>query len=36
LGFAAVVELAACRGIDLDGSLARAITAMRSAGVDLR
>jgi nicotinamidase/pyrazinamidase len=35
LGFAATVVLAACRGIDLDGSLARALAAMREAGVAL-
>jgi nicotinamidase/pyrazinamidase len=35
-GFAATVVLAACRGIDLDGSLARALAAMRDAGVELR
>ena len=35
-GFAATVVLDACRGIDLDGSLARATTAMRDAGVALR
>ena len=34
-GFAAAVALAACRGIDLDGSLARALTAMAEAGVEL-
>jgi nicotinamidase/pyrazinamidase len=32
-GFAATVALDCCRGIDLDGSLARAIEAMRAAGV---
>jgi nicotinamidase/pyrazinamidase len=36
LGFAAAVVLEACRGIDLDGSLARALAAMREAGVALR
>jgi nicotinamidase/pyrazinamidase len=36
VGFATTVELAACRGIDLDGSLARAMTAMRDAGIELR
>jgi nicotinamidase/pyrazinamidase len=35
-GFAATVVLEACRGIDLDGSLARALAAMREAGVELR
>ena len=35
-GFAVTVALNACRGIDLDGSLARALAAMREAGVDLR
>src|SRR5205823_11712209 len=35
-GFAVTVALDACRGIDLDGSLARALAAMREAGVDLR
>jgi len=32
-GFETAVMLDACRGIDLDGSLARMITAMREAGV---
>jgi nicotinamidase/pyrazinamidase len=32
-GFAVSVALAACRGIDVDGSLARALSAMRDAGV---
>jgi nicotinamidase/pyrazinamidase len=32
-GFAAAVALDACRGLDVDGSLARAIEAMRAAGV---
>jgi nicotinamidase/pyrazinamidase len=32
-GFAATLVLDACRGIDVDGSLARAIAAMRAAGV---
>jgi len=32
-GFETAVVLDACRGIDLDGSLARMITAMREAGV---
>ncbi|HTV87752.1 MAG TPA: bifunctional nicotinamidase/pyrazinamidase [Stellaceae bacterium] len=36
VGFAATVALDACRGIDLDGSLARALAAMRAAGVELR
>ncbi len=35
LGFETVVVLAACRGIDLGGSLAAALTAMREAGVVL-
>jgi nicotinamidase/pyrazinamidase len=35
-GFAVTVALDACRGIDLDGSLTRALAAMRKAGVDLR
>ena len=35
-GFAVTVALDACRGIDLDGSLSRALAAMREAGVDLR
>jgi nicotinamidase/pyrazinamidase len=35
LGFEAAVALEACRGIDLDGSLARALAAMREAGVVL-
>ncbi len=34
-GFATTVDLAACRGIDLGGSLARALAAMREAGVVL-
>jgi nicotinamidase/pyrazinamidase len=34
-GFATAVELAASRGIDLDGSLARALAAMLDAGVEL-
>lgn len=34
-GFATTVDLAASRGADLDGSLARAIAAMRDAGVVL-
>jgi nicotinamidase/pyrazinamidase len=32
-GFAVAVALKACRGIDLDGSLANALAAMRAAGV---
>jgi nicotinamidase/pyrazinamidase len=35
-GFAVTVALDACRGIDLDGSLTRALAAMRDAGVSLR
>lgn len=35
LGFRAEVRLEGCRAIDLDGSLGRAITAMREAGVTL-
>jgi nicotinamidase/pyrazinamidase len=34
-GFEAAVVLQACRGIDVDGSLARALGAMREAGVAL-
>ena len=34
-GFAVTVALDACRGIDLDGSLGRALAAMREAGVSL-
>ncbi len=34
-GFETVVALDACRGIDLDGSLDRALAAMRAAGVEL-
>ncbi len=34
-GFAASVVLGASRGIDLDGSLGRALAAMRDAGVEL-
>jgi nicotinamidase/pyrazinamidase len=34
-GFATRVALDACRAIDLDGSLAKALTAMRAAGVEL-
>ena len=35
-GFAASVALDCSRGIDLDGSLGRALAAMRDAGVELR
>lgn len=35
LGYAVTVDLAACRAIDLDGSLASAIEQMRAAGVTL-
>jgi nicotinamidase/pyrazinamidase len=35
-GFAATVILDACRGIDMGGSLARALEEMRAAGVTLR
>jgi nicotinamidase/pyrazinamidase len=34
-GFEVTVAIEACRGIDLDGSLARALAAMRQAGVSL-
>jgi nicotinamidase/pyrazinamidase len=34
-GFATAVALDACRGIDIDGSLVRAIAAMREAGVEV-
>jgi nicotinamidase/pyrazinamidase len=34
-GFEVAVALAACRGIDTEGSLARALSAMREAGVSL-
>ena len=34
-GFETTVVLEASRGIDMDGSLARAMAAMRDAGVDL-
>jgi nicotinamidase/pyrazinamidase len=34
-GFEVTVALAACRGIDTEGSLARALSAMREAGVRL-
>jgi nicotinamidase/pyrazinamidase len=34
-GFEVAVALAACRGIDLDGSLGRALAAMRDAGATL-
>ncbi len=36
LGFAVTVDLAACRAIDLNGSLAVAMVQMRDAGVALR
>jgi nicotinamidase/pyrazinamidase len=36
LGYAARVDVAACRGIDLNGSLASALQQMQHAGVDLR
>lgn len=35
LGFAVTVRQEACRGIDLDGSMAAALDAMRAAGVTL-
>jgi nicotinamidase/pyrazinamidase len=35
-GFKVVVDLEASRAIDLDGSLSRALAAMREAGVELR
>jgi nicotinamidase/pyrazinamidase len=35
LGFAVAVDLSACRGIDLNGSLATALTDMMAAGVRL-
>lgn len=35
LGFGVTVDLAACRAIDLDGSLAKSLRAMRAAGVSL-
>ncbi len=35
LGFEVQVHLAACRGIDLQGSLANALTSMKDAGVEL-
>ena len=35
-GFAVTVVTSACRGIDLDGSLARAIRSMSEAGVSIR
>lgn len=35
LGFVVTVELGACRAIDLDGSLARALGEMRAGGVTL-
>src|SRR5262249_62010623 len=34
-GFATAVALDATRGIDLDGSLARALSSMRAAGIEL-
>ncbi len=34
-GFAVSVVLDACRGLDVDGSLARAFDEMRNAGVSL-
>lgn len=36
LGFAVTVDLAACRAIDLDGSLAAALSRMEAAGVALQ
>ena len=36
LGFKVTVDLSACRAIDLDGSLERALDQMRAAGVSLR
>lgn len=36
LGFEVTVDLAACRAIDLDGSLAKALAGMQAAGVTLR
>ncbi|MEP4035257.1 bifunctional nicotinamidase/pyrazinamidase [Pseudophaeobacter sp.] len=36
LGFATRVKLAACRGIDLQGSLEKALTEMQAAGVQLQ
>jgi len=35
-GFKVVLETAACRGLDINGSLARALAAMQEAGVELR
>ena len=35
-GFEVVVLLDACRGLDTQGSLARALSAMRAAGVEIR
>ncbi|WP_109465179.1 bifunctional nicotinamidase/pyrazinamidase [Albibacillus kandeliae] len=35
LGFKVTVDLAACRGIDLDGSMAAALDGMKAAGVTL-
>ena len=34
-GFATAVELSACRAIDVEGSLPRALDAMRAAGIEL-
>ncbi|MBY6066118.1 bifunctional nicotinamidase/pyrazinamidase [Leisingera aquaemixtae] len=36
LGFAVTVDLAACRAIDLEGSLQTALSQMKEAGVDLQ
>lgn len=36
LGFGVTVDLAGCRGIDLNGSLADMLARMRAAGVDLQ
>jgi nicotinamidase/pyrazinamidase len=35
LGFAVTVDLAACRAIDLNGSLAAQLAAMQAAGIRL-
>ena len=35
LGFGVTVDLSACRGIDLDGSMQVALQAMQAAGIDL-
>jgi len=35
-GFDVTVETACCRGLEVEGSLARAMTAMQDAGVTLR